>query len=183
MPYQWKDSPAREIILEDLTTGNLPLDNAVYSARDAWDQVYSHLIEFHGVAYEQYYRNLRSHREQVKKQLGESAWITEALVHDRELHPRQYKNARGELVFDLVREAKQYLEEDVKDKKHEIMKPAVLQKTRQIYMQFRLDIFRQRIYQEVRRQKFVFYLEVKRAEKIKKIRERRLREPQLLGTA
>ena len=57
--------------MDDLLTGILPLESSEISAREAWDQVYSNLIEFHGVEYDQYYRNLCSHRRQVEKQLWE----------------------------------------------------------------------------------------------------------------
>jgi hypothetical protein len=171
-PYVWKDSPAREVILEDLLAGILPLESDEISAREAWDDVYSNLIEFHGVEYDQYYRNLRNHRVQVAKQLGNSKWLLSALEHDWGLTPRQTKNARGEPVFDMSI-AKKFLEMDVKDKKHERMTPATLQTTRDAYKMFRLDIFRQRIHQEVRWQKFLFYLELKRVEKKKKLQERK----------
>jgi len=36
------------------------------------------------------------------------------------------------------------------------------------YMAFELNVFRQRIYQEERRQKFIYYLACKRAEKERK---------------
>ena len=105
--------------------------------------------------------------------------MVSALEHDRRLNPRRTKNARGEPVFDSTK-AKAFLKEDVKDGKHKRMKPCQLQKTRKVYQLFRLDIFRQRIYQEVRAQKFNFYLEIKRAEKMRTRRERRQRESQLV---
>ena len=43
-----------------------------------------------------------------------------------------------------------------------------LRASRQEYNAFDLDTFRQHIYQEVRRQKFIYFLNVKRAEKQKK---------------
>ena len=134
--------------------------------------MYSHLIEFHGVAYEQYYQNLRSHRAAVKKQLANSSWMISALDHDHRLHPARTKNLRGEPIFHLTI-AKQFLEEDIKAKKHLKMKPAQLRKPREVYKLFRLDIFCQKIYQEVRLQKFIFYLDMKRTQKEMKRHERR----------
>jgi len=40
------------------------------------------------------------------------------------------------------------------------MTPSELKSTRQEYKEFALDIFKQRIYQEVRRKKFFHYLEL-----------------------
>lgn len=179
MPYEWKNSPAKEVLEDDFQSGMLPLENTEMTARQAWDLVYSHLIEFHGVSYDQYYQNFQAIRKRTKKQRANSGWMVSALQHDRQLHPRKTKNACGKPVFDKTK-AKEFLKQDVKDGKHKRMKPRQLQKTRKVYMIFRLDIFRQRIYQEVRAQKFNFYLELKRVEKQKKRRERRQRESQLM---
>ena len=160
--------------MEDLRSGVLPLENEDMTARQAWDLVYSHLIEFQDVEYDQYYRNMRSHRSQVKRQLANSTWMVNALAHDRGIHPRKTKNARGEPIFDFT-QAKQALRDDVKDGKHKHMKPRRLWKTRKVYQLFRLEIFRQRIYQEVRAQKFNFYLSIKRAQKNTKRLEERSR--------
>jgi hypothetical protein len=57
------------------------------------------------------------------------------------------------------------LRKDVKAKKHEIMTPSKLRLTRPEYKEFKLEVFKQRIYQEIRHQKFVNFLEWKRTEK------------------
>ena len=94
----------------------------------------------------------------------EAAW----LEHDRRLHPRQTHNGRGEPVFDMD-EAKTYLRADIKAKLHKQMTPEELWESRpEVYKKFKLDIFRQRIYQEIRRNKYLNYLEKKRnAKRIK----------------
>lgn len=173
MPYVWKNSEARDVLLSDLRDGVLPLNAEELSARQAWDLVYSHLVEFHGVEFPQFRDRLRDHRHQVVRELGNTRWTVDALAHDRQRHPRASHNARGEPVFYLHTAARQYLEADIKAKKHQRMKPAALRRTRAEYMVFRLDIFRQRIYQEVRRQKFIFWLQIKRATEERKKRERR----------
>jgi hypothetical protein len=86
------------------------------------------------------------------------------MLHDRQLHPRQLKNDRGELVFDL-HAAKLLLREDIKAGAHVEMLPSQFQGTRTEYQEFDLDIFRQRIYQEERYQKYWNWLEDKRIEK------------------
>jgi hypothetical protein len=65
----------------------------------------------------------------------------------------------GKLVFDLHPDAKLLLRADVEAGKHLRMTPRELQIT---YQMFEPDIFRQRIYQEVRRSKFVNYLKERR---------------------
>ena len=71
---------------------------------------------------------------------------------------------RGEPVFD-VSNAKMLLRGDVADGKHLTMQPALLQQLRREYHPFKPRKFKERIYQEVRRVKFLTYLEQKRGEK------------------
>ena len=99
-------------------------------------------------------------KERRDRSMMESAWM----LNDRQLHPRQLKNHRGELVFDL-HPAKLLLREDIKAGAHVGIVPSEFQGTRDEYEEFDLDIFRQRIYQEERYQKYLNWLEDKRTEK------------------
>jgi hypothetical protein len=67
-------------------------------------------------------------------------------------------------VFD-VSNAKMLFRGDVADGKDLTMHPALLQQSRREYHPFKPKTFKARIYQEVRRVKFLNYLEKKRAEK------------------
>lgn len=161
-PIAWVNSKAKKIILLDLQEGILPLDSAEVSAREAWDKVYGKMIEFQDVPYEQFRDRLNSHRNQVTLLENQSFEGELALAHDRLLHPRQTHNHRGEPVFDLS-SAKLLLREDVKNELHTTMDRAELQASRPEYMCFNIKVFKDRIYQEVRRKKFIAYLEAKRA--------------------
>lgn len=160
----WFNSPAREIIMEDLQEGILSLDENVTSAEEAWDTCYRHIAEFSSVVFDQFKARLKDNRRQVQALLNRSEMEARALVHDRQLYPRQMHNDRGEPVFDL-REAKEFLRKDVKANRHITMKPSEFQRTRTAYMAFKPRIFKDRIYQEVRRKKYLYYLEKKHAEK------------------
>ena len=160
----WKKSEAKEIILDDLKRGVLPLEEEECSAEEAWNLMYVHMPEFVTVVFEQFKDRLRDHRAQVKKQQGAANEEYLAFVHDRQLHPRRLHNRHGEPVFDLSA-ARPLLEEDVKNGKQNTMLPSELRQTRPEYMAFKPEVFRQRIYQEERRQKFIYYLACKRAEK------------------
>ena len=158
----WKESAARQVLLDDLESGFLSLKENEVSATQAWEH-YRNLPEFSNVAFSQFKEQLKSHRDQVGKKRSLSVKQSMALDHDRLIHPCQDFNDRSERVFDRSK-AKQLLREDVKNKKHEAMIPSKLQRSRpEEYMQFKPDIFKGRIYQEVRRQKFINYLEAKRA--------------------
>ena len=91
-----------------------------------------------------------------------AALESEALAHDRGLFPRQTENHRGEPVFDLSA-AKLLLRADVEEGKHLQMTPSQLQLYRVEYEPFDPRKFAHRIYQEVRRKKFINYLNQRRA--------------------
>jgi hypothetical protein len=91
-----------------------------------------------------------------------------ALAHDRRLHPRKTHNRRGGPVFDISA-AKLLLRQDVKDKIHLTVETAAFQQSRREYHRFHQKKFRERICQEFRLQKFLFYLEMKRINEKAKI--------------
>ena len=95
-----------------------------------------------------------------------------AFIRDCKLHPRKETNSRGEAKFDGSL-AQKLLCEDVKNKLHEQMTPSQLQASRPEYKPYKSSIFKQRIYQEEKYQKFVFTMNLKRikdqqAKKVKK---------------
>jgi len=158
---KWRNSLQRDIIIEDLLCGILPLEASELSAEQAWDIGYSQMIEFLPVPFPQFKARLKDHRKQVKERLTQSRAEARALEHDRAIFPRKDRNSRGELVFDL-HPAKLLLRQDVQANKHKVMKPKELQRTRAEYLEFDGRKFKERIYQEVRRNKFIHYLNLKR---------------------
>lgn len=166
----WRNSLAKHIILSDLEEGILSLDELDVSPEEAWTTVYGRLAEFKDVPFRQFRDRLKDHRDQIRKSLHNSTRDALAFAHDRQLYPRKTHNHLGEPVFDKS-EAEEPLREDVKNGRHEVMSARDLQATREEYAMFDPNIFRHRIYQEVRRQKFVYYLEVKRAKKMLKLKQ------------
>jgi hypothetical protein len=159
-PINWRHSKARLIIVSDLEQDLLPVDENVMSAEHAWEACYRDQEEFAKVPFPQFEERLKDHREQLAKRLARSDSEARALAQDRQLHPRQTHNHRGEPVFHLST-AKQLLRDDVKNKLH-INNPD-FQAMRPEYMMFKKSKFGDRIRQEVRRQKFLHYLELQRA--------------------
>ena len=129
--------------------------------QEAWE-IYKTMDKFANVVFDQFKERLQDHRKQVGADKIRAAKDLNALAHDRCLFPRQLVNDRGELVFDL-HPAKLLLHADVIAGKHLSMTPRELQLTNVSYQMFEPDIFRQRIYQEVRYSKFVNHLEERRA--------------------
>jgi hypothetical protein len=157
----WKASRARQIILDDLEHGVLPVDEEECSIEEAW-RFYSQMAEFVPVAFSQFKERVKGHRKQCREQITRSDLELEMLAHDRQLFPRQMVNHRGEPGFDLSA-AKMLLRADVKEGKHLRMTPSQLQLSQAAYAPFDPRKFKHRIYQEVRREKFLNYLAKKRA--------------------
>jgi hypothetical protein len=159
----WRFSAPRRIIIEDLEPGGPLFGKEHISAEEAFS-FYSTLPEFRNVVFDQFKERLEAHRMQANDLSKEAQEDARALAHDRNLFPRQTHNARGEAVFDMS-EAKAFLREDVIKNRHTTMTPTELQRTRQAYTTFKPDIFKHRIYQEVRYQKYLNHLEDERAKK------------------
>jgi hypothetical protein len=165
----WIHSEAKKVILADLTDGHLSLDENVVSAENAF-RVYkaSRPEAFADVGFDQFKQRLKDHRKQVKKLHEASQFDEAAFQHDRLLvQPRGTHNHRNEPIFDRS-PAKELLRQDVKDRQHDEMSPMDLWHSRPEYRVFALNIFRQRIYQEVRLQKYWNHLEDKRKKKEEK---------------
>ena len=121
--------------------------------------------EFADVPFDQFKKQFRSGIDKAAVRRRTAAKQLEAMEHDRQLYPRQTHNHRGEPVFDLDVEAKEQLQEDIECMRHKWMEPSELQNYREVYQKYKPHIFRFRIYQEVRRQKFLNYLDLKRKAK------------------
>jgi hypothetical protein len=147
--------------MQDLEFGGILYQRENVSAEEAWD-FYKTLPQFEKVVWSQFEVRLKAHRQQADTRLLRSLQERAYLAADRQLHPRQSHNHRGEPVFDLT-PAKELLREDVKNKLHTTMEPSALQATREEYKPFKPKKFSERIDQEVRRSKYIYYLELKRA--------------------
>ena len=171
---KWATSAAREVLMEDLQPRGMLHQMDDVTAAEAWE-FYSSLAEFEGIQKDQFMKRLKDHRTQNNKM---RAWAIEEEKrwrHDRRLHPRQATNERGEPVFDMD-PAKQLLRADIQAGMHEKFKtPAKLQASRTEYKKFSSKIFRQRIYQEIRYQKMVRWMDKKRTEKRDKLFAKRFK--------
>ena len=145
-------------------SGALPVDASLCTAELAWELFYKDNVDFMDVPFAQFKARLADHHAQVKKNLGRARHEEKCMIHDRSLFPRQPKNERGELVFDL-HPAKDILREEVAAKKHVGIAPEDLWRTHPEYQEFDKDIFRGHVYQELRRVKFINYLQWRREEK------------------
>ena len=118
---------------------------------------------FKDVVFDQFKDRLAGHRKQAAKEQFRALQEEQYWIHDRELYPRQPKNERGELVFDMT-PAKMLLRDDIRNKLHlkKYKTSRSLQKSRPEYQLFKPEKFKDRLYQEIRYQKYIHYLDVKR---------------------
>ena len=158
----WKSSPARQFLMDDLEPGGMLYQRDNIKAADIFP-FYKKLPQFHNVVLDQFQTRLRDHRKKACENVFLATQEQQYLAKDRQLYPRQTHNQRGELVFDLS-PAKALLREDIKNKLHLTNTPSNLQASREEYKLFKPKKFQDRICQEVRRSKYIFYLELKRAE-------------------
>jgi hypothetical protein len=163
----WVNSAAREILLEDLEQNGW-LYGEDLDAKVVYDIYKTKQEEFEYVVFDQFEVRYNEAIKRAAKRRARSAQEEEWLERDRLLYPRKSHNQRGEPVFDMDTEAKEQLQEDVANQVYRQMEPMVLWQFRAVYRKYSLHIFRPRIYQEIRRIKFINYLEKKRTEKRKK---------------
>jgi hypothetical protein len=161
----WRKSAAREILLEDLEPNGWLYGQEDLDVKIIFD-IYKHTMdEFNDVPFDQFQARYNDSISKAAVRRARAAEEEAWLEHDRRLHPRKSHNQRGEPVFDLDQEAKKQLQEDIKNKLHKTMTPMELQSSRAIYMKYKPEKFRFRIYQEIRRVKFLNYLEKQRTKK------------------
>jgi hypothetical protein len=156
----WIKQTARGMILEDLEPGGILYGRDDVTAERAFTY-YKTLPEFENIVFSQFEARLKGHRKQVSSNDALASRNAHALEHDRGLYLRPTHNERGEPVFDM-HPAKELLRGDIRNGVHQTMSPSELQRTRPEYMVFDKTKFKHRIYQEVRRNKFLHHLDLKR---------------------
>lgn len=150
--------------MEDLEPGGWLYD-LDEEARVVFDSYKAKLEEFQDVPFDQFEVRYKEATKKAAKRRARSAEEEVWLVRDRLLHPRQSHNHRGEPVFDMDIPAKEQLREDVKNKLHKRMTPSELWEYRDVYTKYKLNKFRPRIYQEIRRCKMLNWLDKQRRKK------------------
>jgi len=159
----WRYSDARKIIFQDLEDGIF--DPETMSPREAWEQVYKHHKAFKNVPWEQFEENFQNNCDQFlqKRQRRE---LEEMLYqHDKALHPRTNpRDSQGRLIFHR-HAAKDLLRTDIQNGLYPQKKPEELWHSHPEYEEFELKVFTQRIYQEIRRNKYINYANDKREAK------------------
>jgi hypothetical protein len=157
----WRSSKARGIILRDLEPGGYLVEMNHVSAEDLFDW-YKKMPEFEEVVLRQFKDRLGDHRKQSAQNNEIARRDEEACQNDRKLFPRKANNPRNDLLCFDLHPAKHLLRMDIAQGVHNHLSPAEFQLKRPAYGQFKYRIFKDRIYQEERRTKFLNFLAEKR---------------------
>ena len=162
---KWSQCPGQEMLLEDLQPGGILFEKDHVPAEIVF-QAYKTLPEFEGVGFKQFKARLKDHQKQgnVKSRVAKEEMV--AFIRDTTLHPVKKWNERGELKFNL-HPAKLLLRKDVCNQVHASITPFELQMKRPEYMEFKRDIFRFWIKQEIRLQKYFNHRDDIRLKKLK----------------
>jgi hypothetical protein len=155
----WRSHNGGRIVKGDLEPGGILNDMDHLPAAFIFEY-YKKMPEFEDVCFEQFMDRLKDHRLQASRGLELAKRDADAYRKDQQVHPRQSTDLNGELVFNL-HSAKRFLRMDIANNLHKQLSPSELRLTRPAYQEFKLDKFTFRIYQEVRRVKFLNYLESK----------------------
>jgi hypothetical protein len=166
----WKNSKAKAVLYTDIVEGRVPVepDDSALKPKELWDQ-YKNLPEFQINDYNDHTKfsnRLRSLRTQIKEQYERADADFRAFVHDRQIFPEpEFDYIRGYPHWNKSR-AKKLLIRDIDIGKHKRVRPIKLYYTRPEYQEFPLKVFRDHIYQEVRKKK-------KRSKKKTKVKNRK----------
>jgi hypothetical protein len=158
---KWRTSAAREIILEDLCPPHGILFGKDHVGANVVWEFYKSQRGFEEVVFEQFRPRLNDHRKQASTLYLRSREEEAAFVHHRSMYPRERTNNMGQLVFDMT-PAGELIRGDIKHNRHVGKTPSEFQTTRPEYLVFKKKQFKDRIYQEIRRKKFLYYLQQKR---------------------
>jgi hypothetical protein len=135
-----------------------------------------HPNQFDGIVLEHFEARLKGHRKEGLEEYTTAQEEMEYLTHDQKLYPgRATHNHRGEPIFDMSA-AKELLRADVKNREHEDKTARQLQLTRDEYKQFHRTVFQNRVLQEIRRSKYIHYLQLKRALECGRPSDKKMRE-------
>jgi hypothetical protein len=161
----WRTCPARGVLLDDLAKGRLPLKNTELSADRAF-LFYRSMPEFENVCFSQFRERLADHRLQITKEYMECKRGEDAFRGDqaRGFKNTRTHNRRGELILHLT-PIDELVREDVRAGKHKGLSSSELQATRPEYRKLDNTKFKEKLYQEVKTQKFLFGWDLKRLKK------------------
>lgn len=140
VPVPWKFSQAKEIIKDEILVGNVTLETG-------WLAVYNRNPLYQQYETKNFRVNLKNLIISLTKKEENAVWETNAVLHDRSLHPRPQLTNRGYPFWDTSAAAI-FLRDDVKDGLHNTMSVDQFWRSRAAYQQFPRNVFGKHILAE-----------------------------------
>jgi hypothetical protein len=150
METTWKGSEAKRLLIQDLMSGEIPLDPKEMEPA----QVYLQRPEFANFDYERFCNRLRDLRAQIRASKHHASSDSAALTHDWCIYPKKPNKYCGEPRWEGS-EAERLLQLDIDEGKNMSHVPIDLHKSRNEYKKYPLKVFQKLIDQEERHRKDV----------------------------
>jgi hypothetical protein len=156
----WRNSQSKHALWEDLIEGVVPLKEEELSSEDAWNFVCKEhpVLVQEGVGFEQFKRQFDSCRKKIAAKTDTSNEQEAAFLRTCARRTESTHCPNGRRIF-RNSPAHPLLLEDVRQKLHLGMTPALFRLTRDEHKEWKIDEFRPRICQAERHWKFINYLE------------------------
>jgi hypothetical protein len=141
-PEKWRGSEAKALLRADIISKRVP---DTMTAKE----VYAMRPEYKAFPIKYFSTNLKNLRKAIADNFGRMQVDCEAYGHDRAILKTL---ATADQTTDVPwhkSEAKKLLKEDIDNGKHIQMKPSALRRTRKEYKDFKLDVFRKHVHQEI----------------------------------
>jgi len=163
---KWRHSEAKKLLYADIIAGIIPVDEKEMDAA----AVYQHystdpnflLSDFHDKKL--FPGRLKRLREKIQGKDSRMERDAKALAGDRMMFPKPTTDFRGTTRW-ADSEAKKLLLKDIDNNLHLTLTKKKLWKSKPECQEIDLDIFRGRVYQEIKARKFQAYVKHKRKEK------------------
>jgi hypothetical protein len=166
---KWEKSRAKKLLYNDIIKGIVPLDpkdddDGVLNLKG----IYSMRPEYSEYSYEKFSGRIASLRKTVRDFTKRADQDKKRFDVFKSLNPVSRISHKGYVQWQGS-EAQELLRQDIQEKKHETMSKIDLWGSRAEYFtEFSLDVFRDKLYQEIRTAKYLHTLEVRGKKKKKK---------------
>ena len=161
---KWKKSKAKRLLAQDIIEGSVPL--YAVDEEGNWttdlEELYHSRVEFTEYHYSKFAQRLAGLRKTLQNDTNRQALDQEAFDNYRSNHPFLVQfSSKGHIQWQGS-EAQAFCIQDLEEKKHETMSRADFYATRrEYYEQFTLEVFCDKVKQEIRTAKYYHTLQVK----------------------
>lgn len=161
---KWKNSEAKRLLEKDILNGKVPLYAKDENGKStmALQDIYTSRPEFSEYLYDKFSSRLSSLRKSLQDKKDRAAWDQEAFEIFKGKHPVLARFSRHGYIQWQGSDAQRLLLKDIEDGKHKTQSRKDLYGSKpEYYNEFPLDVFRDKLNQEIRTAKYLYTLEVR----------------------